>query len=114
VIWSVVYTSFLFITKRKLNKRLICECRCDERLKGKSGGSTRLTYPGFREGLEHLKIETKLINERFPSVMDECVTLTSQPHRYSVDVQNNPFRVIFKRINPRSSTKGTGPVTFLR
>ncbi len=43
-------------------------------------------------------IETKLINERFASVMDECVTLTSQPHRCSVDVQNNPFRVIFKII----------------
>ena len=30
--------------KRKLNRRLICECRCDERLKAKSDGSTRLTY----------------------------------------------------------------------
>ncbi len=26
-------------------------------------------------GLEHLKIETRLIDERFPSVMGECVTL---------------------------------------
>jgi hypothetical protein len=26
-------------------------------------------------GLEHLKIETRLIDERFASVMGECVTL---------------------------------------
>ena len=32
----------------------------DERLKPKSEGSTRLTYSGFRGGLEHLKIETRL------------------------------------------------------
>ena len=44
------------------------EYRCDERLKVKSEGSTRLGYTGFREGLEHLKIETRLINERFVSV----------------------------------------------
>ena len=44
------------------------ECRCDERLKAKAEGSTRLTYTGFRGGLEHLKIETRLIDERFVSV----------------------------------------------
>ncbi len=27
----------------------------------------------FRGGLEHLKIETRLIDERFTSVMGECV-----------------------------------------
>jgi hypothetical protein len=43
------------------------ECRCDERLKVE--GSTRLTYTGLCGGLEHLKIETRLIDERFPSVM---------------------------------------------
>jgi hypothetical protein len=31
------------------------EYRCDERRKGKAQGSTRLTYTGFRGGLEHLK-----------------------------------------------------------
>ena len=54
--------------KRELNKRLIYECRCDERLKDTGEGSTCLTYTGLSEGLEHLKIETKLINERFSSV----------------------------------------------
>ena len=50
--------------------------RCDERLKGKDEGSIlhiRLTHTGFRGGLEHLKIETRLIDERFASVMGECV-----------------------------------------
>jgi hypothetical protein len=59
--------------KRELNRRLINECRCDERLKAKAEGSTRLAYTGLRGGLEHLKIETKLIDERFESVMGECV-----------------------------------------
>jgi hypothetical protein len=49
------------------------EYRCDERLKTKAEGSTRLAYTGLRGGLEHLKIETRLINERFASVMSECV-----------------------------------------
>jgi hypothetical protein len=70
--------------KRKLNKRLIYECRCDERLKTKPEGSTRLTYTGLRGGLEHLKIETRLIDERFASVMGQCVILTPQVcRRYS-------------------------------
>ena len=51
------------------------ECRCDERLNVKTERSTRLTYTVFRGGLEHPKIETRLINERFESVMGECVFL---------------------------------------
>ena len=54
------------------------EYRCDERLKDKVEGSSRLAYSGFRGGLEHLKIETRLtdvrlIDERVVSVMGECV-----------------------------------------
>jgi hypothetical protein len=45
------------------------EYRCDERLNAETEGSTRLTYTGLRGGLEHLKIETRLIDERFASVM---------------------------------------------
>jgi hypothetical protein len=52
------------------------ECRCDERLKAKTEGFTRLSYTGLDGGLEHLKIETRLIDERFPSVMGECEILT--------------------------------------
>ena len=60
------------------------EYRCDERLKDKSEGSTRLTYTGLVGGLEHLKIETRLIDERFTSVMGECVVWTTQfHHQYS-------------------------------
>ena len=49
------------------------ECRCDERLKAEAEGSTRLQYTGLHGGLEHLKIESRLINERFASVLGECV-----------------------------------------
>ncbi len=59
--------------KRELQTKPIYECRCDERLKLKGEESTYLTYTGFLGELEHLKIETRLINEKFASVMGECV-----------------------------------------
>jgi hypothetical protein len=59
--------------KREMNKRLICECRCDERLKTKVERSTRLSYTVLCGGLEHLNIKTRLIEEKFESVMGECV-----------------------------------------
>ncbi len=52
----------------------------DERLKDKAKGSTRLAYTGLRGGLEHLKIERRLIDERFASVMGECVIVTLWVH----------------------------------
>ena len=60
--------------KRDLKRRPIYEYWCDERLNAKVEGSTRLIYTGLSEGLEHLKIiKTRLIIERFTSVMGECV-----------------------------------------
>ncbi len=59
--------------KRKLKIKSICECRCYERLKTKGEESTRLAYTGLLGGLEHLKIKTRLIDEKFASVMGECV-----------------------------------------
>ena len=53
------------------------EYRCDERLKSKAERSTRLAYTGLSGGLEHPKIETRFIDERFVSVMGECVILTT-------------------------------------
>ena len=41
----------------------------------KTEGVTRLSYTRFRGGLEHLKIETRLIDERFVSVIGERVIL---------------------------------------
>ena len=70
--------------KREPKIRGIYECRCVERLKDKGEGSTRhtrLVYTELCGELEHLKIETGLIDERFESVMGECVILTSQVHR---------------------------------
>jgi len=56
----------------KSSREDLYECQCDERLKTKAEGSTRLTYTGLRGGLERLKIETRLIHEMFASVMGEC------------------------------------------
>ncbi len=50
-------------------------CRYDERLKTQVEGSTRHGYTGSIGELEHLKIETRLIDEMFPSVMCEYVFL---------------------------------------
>ena len=68
---------------RDLKIRLIYECRCDERLKTQSEESTRLTYTGLVEELEHLKIKTRLIDEKFVSVMGEC----------DLDVMDTPSKV---------------------
>jgi hypothetical protein len=59
--------------KRELKIKPISECRCDERLKTKSEESTRLGYTGLIGELEHLKIKTRLIDEKFVTVMGECV-----------------------------------------
>jgi hypothetical protein len=58
--------------KRESKIRGIYECRCDERLQTKTKKFTRLPYTGLVLELEHLKIETRLISERFANAMGEC------------------------------------------
>jgi hypothetical protein len=58
--------------KREPKIRGIYECRCDERLQTKTKKFTRLPYTGLVLELEHLKIETRLISERFANSMGEC------------------------------------------
>jgi len=60
--------------KRELKIRPIYECRCDERLQTKSKEFIRLEYTGLLGGLEHLKIETRLKDEKIVNVMGEYVT----------------------------------------
>jgi hypothetical protein len=61
--------------KQEPRTRPIYECRWDERLKTKAEESTRgqprLAYTGVLGKLEHLTIETRLIDEMFASVMGE-------------------------------------------
>jgi hypothetical protein len=63
--------------KRKVKTRPVYDCRYDERLKTKPEESTLLVYVGLLEELEHLKIETMLIDEMLVSlsVMGEHVFL---------------------------------------
>ena len=58
--------------KREPKIRGIYECRCDERLQTKTKKFTHLPYTGLVLELEHLKIETRLISERFATAMGEC------------------------------------------
>ena len=55
--------------KRKLKIKCIYECRCYERLQSKTREFTRLAYTGLVVELEHLKIETRLIDEKFANVL---------------------------------------------
>ncbi len=63
--------------KGEVNRKLIHECRCDERLKDKGERPARLSYTVFLGGLEHVKIKvkikTRLTDERFESVMGEIL-----------------------------------------
>ena len=52
--------------KRELKIRCIYECRCDERLQTKTKD---LTHTGLVVELEHLEIETRLIDEKFARMM---------------------------------------------
>ncbi len=45
---------------------------CDERLRTKTKEFTHLAYTGLVVELEHLKIKTRLTNEKFVSVKGEC------------------------------------------
>ncbi len=56
--------------KRELKIKPIYECRCDGRLQTKR--FTLLSYTGLVVELEHLKIKTRLTNEKFASVKGEC------------------------------------------
>jgi hypothetical protein len=55
----------------------ISKCRCDERLKTKDEETRNprvcQTLGCSVRELEHLKIKTRLIDEKFPSVMGESV-----------------------------------------
>jgi hypothetical protein len=67
----VVYYKWM---KRELKIRCIYECRCDERLQTKTKEFTGLAYTGLVVELEHLKIETRLIDEKFANAKGEYVT----------------------------------------
>jgi hypothetical protein len=56
--------------KRNLKIKPIYECRCNGRLQTKR--FTRLAHTGSVVELEHLKIKTRLTNEKFASVKGEC------------------------------------------
>jgi hypothetical protein len=60
--------------KREIKIRCIYECRCDERLQTKTKEFTRLSHTGLVVELEHLEIETRLIDEKFANTMGEYVT----------------------------------------
>jgi hypothetical protein len=71
---SITLVVYYESIKRELKIRGIYECRCDERLQTKTKEFKRLAYTGLVLELEHLKIETRLIDEKFANTMGEYVT----------------------------------------
>jgi len=81
VVWAEILKLLFFVVyyesiKREIQRRLIYECRCDERLKTKTEESARLTDTVLVVVLEHLKIKTRLIDKKFASVRGECEIYT--------------------------------------
>jgi hypothetical protein len=73
IVWTAHYVRNTFSWGRLVHSRT-CLIQMSSRSKSKT-----IVLP-----LEHLKIETRLIDERFPSVMGQCVILTTQVcRRYS-------------------------------
>ena len=70
-----VYVVYYESIKRELKTEPIYECRCDEKLKTRVEESTRLVYTQLVGELEHLKTETRLIEEMFLSEMGEYTFL---------------------------------------
>jgi hypothetical protein len=76
---STLVRSFIVVYYESINRELkircIYECRCDERLQTETKKFTHLTYTALVVvELEHLKIETRLIDEKFVNTMGEYVT----------------------------------------
>ena len=58
--------------KREIKRIHISGCRCNERLKAKTDGSVCVPPDsGLHGDLEHLTIDTRLIDESFECVMGE-------------------------------------------
>jgi hypothetical protein len=80
--------------KRELDIKPIYECGFDERLKTKVEEDTHLTYAGLIGELEHLKIKTRLIHEKFPSVMGECdLDVICTPSKVKSNTQNTDSKL---------------------
>ena len=69
IVYLVVYYESL---KRALKTKTIYGYRCDGRLKTNVEESTRLACTLLCAELEHLKIETRLIDEKFARVKGDC------------------------------------------
>ena len=59
-------------TRRELKVKPNFECRYNEILKTNIEESTHLSRTGLVGELEHLKMKTRLIDEKFTSPMGEC------------------------------------------
>jgi hypothetical protein len=102
-----LFVCFYETIRRELNKRLKHECRCDERRKAKAERPTRLGYTVLRGELEHLKIKTRLIDEKFASVMGECVQVNPSAEIFFFE-KNSLFLFFFSDVLKSSHLRRLG------
>jgi hypothetical protein len=86
--------------KRELNIRRIYECQCDERLKTKTEGSTRLVYTGLCEGLEYLKIGAGKVRKINSDVLHRRCQ-----HSHTVTGPSAPCKVCCLLLNDKARAK---------
>ncbi len=72
VSFPMIFVVYYESVNREIKTKPIYEFRCDERLQTKSEEFTRLGCTLLCTELEYLKIETRLIDEKFASVKGEC------------------------------------------
>jgi hypothetical protein len=81
--WPIVYYETI---KRNLNRRLVYECRCDERLKDKTDGSTRLTkHLVFYKGIPKKNVPEKPETRRNDPNLGLNLKIQLRPHDLTSD-----------------------------
>jgi hypothetical protein len=76
--------------KRELNRRLTYGCRCDERLKDKGEGSTRLTYTGLC-GIKDVIVHILTVVVYYESMKRKLKTKAIYECRCNERLQNKRF-----------------------
>ena len=99
--------------KREPKIRPLYECPGDERLQTKAKELTRLTYTGLLGGLEHLKIETRSIDEKIANALGEYVTLCGLTRVYTTSsvksMTSGRSLILGKKLRTLPYTRATTP-----
>ncbi len=101
IIRSSVHVVFYESIKRELKTKLICECRCDERLKTKVEESTRLACTVY---MSRRRDWRKLEWFFFPIFLEECLPSWESMLKWRLTTSNNGIHApLFWQVHTRPS-----------